>query len=142
MVSKTEPIELRLNSNYENVWRVLRERLDEPAPRLKSQYSTRLYLWAKQHLVVGQKRVSVATLRKILGLEDVKDKSGMVVQDAPLELWANVKQRALDHALREINRQSDIHLEIEFVGRGAFRKVLSLGFRITARENARGKGTA
>jgi hypothetical protein len=137
-----EEIELRLNSNYENVWRALKERLDEPAVRLKSQYSTRLYLWAKQYLVVGHKRVSVTTLRKILGLEDVKDNSGRVVQDAPLELWANVKQRALDHALREINRQSDIKLELEFVGRGAFRKVLSLGFRITARKNARGKGTA
>jgi hypothetical protein len=42
-----EEIELRLNGNYENVWRVLKERLDEPAVRLKSQYSTRLYLWAK-----------------------------------------------------------------------------------------------
>jgi plasmid replication initiation protein len=130
-----EEIELRLNSNYENVWRVLRERLDEPAVRLKSHYSTRLYLWAKKYLVVGHKRVSVATLRKILGLEDVKDNSGKVVQDAPLELWANVKQRALDHALKEINKQSDIRLEIEFFGRGAFRKVLSLGFRITARKN-------
>ena len=79
-----EEIELRLNSTYENVWRVLKERLDEPAVRLKSQYSTRLYLWAKQYLVVGQKRVSVATLRKILGLEDVKDNSGRVVQDARL----------------------------------------------------------
>jgi hypothetical protein len=137
-----EEIELRLNSSYENVWCVLKERLDEPAVRLKSHYSTRLYLWAKQYLVVGYKRVSVATLRRILGLEDVKDNSGRVVQDAPLELWANVKQRALDHALKEINKQSDIRLEIEFVGRGAFRKVLSLGFRITARENARGKGTA
>jgi hypothetical protein len=48
-----EEVELRLNSDYENVWRVLRERLDEPAARLKSQYSTRLYLWAKQYLVVG-----------------------------------------------------------------------------------------
>jgi hypothetical protein len=79
-------IELRLNSNYENVWRVLRERLDEPALRLKSHYSTRLYLWAKQYLVVGHKRVSVGTLRKILGLEDVKDKSVRVVQGAPLEI--------------------------------------------------------
>jgi hypothetical protein len=76
-----------------------------------------------------------------LGLEDVKDNSGRVVQDAPLELWANVKQRALDHALKEINKQSDVQLEIEFVG-GAFRKVLSLGFRITARKNARTEGTA
>jgi hypothetical protein len=137
-----EEIEIRLNSNYENVWRVLKVRLDEPAVRLKSQYSSRLYLWAKQYLVVGHKRVSLATLRKILGLEDVKDNSGRIVQDAPLEFWSNVKQRALDHALREINKQSDIHLEVEFVGRGAFRKVLSLGFRITARKNARGEGTA
>jgi hypothetical protein len=67
-----------------------------------------LYLWAKQYLVVGHRRVSVGTLRKILGLEDVKDNSGRVVLDAPLELWANVKQRALDPALKEINKQSDI----------------------------------
>jgi hypothetical protein len=131
-----EEIELRLNNNYENVWWVLKEHLDEPAVRLKSQYSTRLYLWAKQYLMVGQKRVSVGTLRKILGLEDVKDNSGRVVQDAPLELWANVKQRALDPALKEINKQSDIQLKIEFVGRGTFRKVLSLGFRIAVRKNA------
>jgi hypothetical protein len=135
-----EEIELRLNSNYETVWRVLKERLDEPAVRLKSQYSTRLYLWAKQYSLVGNKRVSVGTLRKILGLEDVKDYSGRVVQDAPLELWANVKQRALDHALREINKQSDIQLELEFVGRGSFRKVLSLAFRITAGKKSRRQG--
>ena len=90
-----EEIELSLNSNYENVWRVLKERLDEPAVRLKSQYSSRLYLWAKQYIVVGQKRVSVGTLRKILGLEDVKDNSGRVVQDAPLELWANASSGRL-----------------------------------------------
>jgi hypothetical protein len=137
---RAQLVHIRAIGNYENVWRVLKERLDEPAARLKSQYSTRLYLWAKQYLVVGHKRVSVATLRKILALEDVKDNSGRVVQDAPLELWANVKQRALDPALKEINKQSDIQLEIEFVGRGTFRKVLSLSFRITAGKNARGKG--
>jgi Initiator Replication protein len=137
-----EEIELRLNSSYENVWRVLKERLDEPAVRLKSQYSSRLYLWAKQYIVVGHKRVSIATLRKILGLEDVKDNSGRVVQDAPLELWANLKQRALDVALKEINKHSDIKLELEFVGRGAFRKVLSLGFRITARKPRPNRGQA
>jgi Initiator Replication protein len=136
-----EEIELRLNSNYENVWRVLKERLDEPVVRLKSQYSTRLYLWAKQYSVVGFKRVSLATLRKILGLEEIKDNAGRVVQDGPLELWANLKQRALDVALKEINQQSDIQLELEFIGRGAFRKVLSLGFRINGR-NVGGKGTA
>jgi plasmid replication initiation protein len=79
--------------------------------------------------------VSLATLRKILGLEDIRDESGKLVQEAPLEAWANVKQRALDHALREINLHSDIELEVEFTGRGSYRKVNSLGFRITAKKN-------
>jgi plasmid replication initiation protein len=68
-----------------------------------------------------------------LGLEEIKDNSGRAVQGVQLELWAKVKQRALDQALGEINKHSDINLELEFTGRGAFRKVLSLGFRITAR---------
>jgi plasmid replication initiation protein len=78
--------------------------------------------------------VSLATLRKILGLEDIRDESGKLVQEAPLEAWANVKQRALDHALQEINKHSDIELEVEFTGRGSYRKVNSLGFRITAKK--------
>jgi hypothetical protein len=123
-----EEIELRRNSNYENVWRVLKERLDGPAVRLKSQYSTRLYLWAKQYSVVGFKRVSIATLRKILGLEDIKDNSGRVIQEAPLELWANLKQRALDVALKEINKNSDIKLELEFIGPGEFSESTELRF--------------
>jgi hypothetical protein len=110
-VGEEEELELRLNSNYEKVWRMLKQRLDEPDVRLKSQYSSRLYQWAKQYVAVGYKRVSLATLRKILGLEDIRDNSGRVVQEAPLEVWANVKQRALDPALKEINKHSDIQLE-------------------------------
>jgi len=114
---------------------MLKQRLDEPGIRLKSQHSSRLYQWAKQYVAVGYKRVSLATLRKILGLEAIN--SGRVVQEAPLELWANVKQRALDQALGEINKHSDINLELEFIGRGAYRKVKSSGFRITARKYAK-----
>jgi hypothetical protein len=134
-----EELELKLNSNYEKVWRSLKERLDEPGIRLKSQYSTRLYRWAKQHLAVGFRRVSLATLRTVLGLEDIRDSSGKLVQEAPLEAWANLKQRALDHALKEINKHSDILLEVEFMGRGSYRKVQSLGFRITAKKHSRRK---
>ena len=39
--------------------------------------------------------------------------------------------------MRETNEQSDIKLEVEFVGRGVFRKVLSLGFRITSTKNSK-----
>ena len=134
-----EELELRLNSNYEKVWRALKQRLDEPSVRLKSQYSSHLYQWAKPYVAVGYKRVSLATLRKVLGLEEIKDNSGRVIQEARLKIWENVKQRALDPALKEINKHSDIQLELEFTGRGAYRKVLSLGFRITARKQAKCK---
>ena len=136
-----EELELKLNSNCENIWRFLRERLDESGVRLKSQYSTRLYHWAKRHLVVGYRRVSLATLREVLGLEDIRDSSGKVVQEAPLEGWAAVKQRALDHALREINEHSDISLEVESTGRGSYRKVQSLTFRVRAKQ-PKSKGAA
>jgi hypothetical protein len=132
---KREELELRLNGNYQKIWRTLKESLGKTGVRLKSQYSSRLYQWAKQNVKVGFRRVSLATLRKILGLEDIRDESGKLVQEAPLEAWANVKQRALDHALREINLHSDIELEVEFTGRGSYRKVNSLGFRITAKKN-------
>lgn len=133
---KHEELELRLNQNYEKVWITLKEQLDKTGVRLKSQYSSRLYQWAKQNVEVGFRRVSLATLRKILGLQDIRDDSGKLVQEAPLEAWANVKQRALDHALREINQHSDIDLQVEFTGRGSYRKVNSLGFRIRAKKRS------
>jgi hypothetical protein len=78
-----EEIDLRLNSNYENIWQVLKKLLGG-----RAQASQRRYL------------------AEDFGLEDVKDNSGRVVQDAPLELWANVKQRALDPALKDNKRAS------------------------------------
>jgi hypothetical protein len=129
-----EELELRLNGSYEKIWRTLKESLGNSV-RLKSQYSSRLYQWAKQNLKIGRRRVTVTGLRKILGLEDIRDESGNLVQEAPLGNWANVKQRALDQALNEINAHSDIELKVVFTGRGNYRKVNSLGFRIKARKN-------
>ena len=129
-----EELELRLNGSYEKIWRTLKESLGNSV-RLKSQYSSRLYQWAKQNLKIGRRRVTVTGLRKILGLEDIRDESGNLVQEAPLGNWANVKQRALDQALNEINAHSDIELKVVFTGRGNYRKVNSLGFRIKAKKN-------
>ena len=72
-----------------------------------------------------------------LGVEEIKDNSGRNVQEALLPIWANLKQRALGPALQEINKESDIQLELEFIGRGTFRKVESLAFRITARKHGK-----
>jgi plasmid replication initiation protein len=75
-------------------------------------------------------------------LEDISDSSGKVVQEAPLEAWANLKQRALDHALAEINKHSDLELELEFTGRGSYRKVQSLGFRVAEKKPSKRKEVA
>jgi hypothetical protein len=88
-----EELELALNSRYEVLSTALKQSLEKPGVRLKSQYSSRLYRWAKQYARVGYKRVSLATFRKILGLEDVRDKSRSRKKhcknssEAPFEPW-------------------------------------------------------
>jgi hypothetical protein len=47
---------------------------------------------------IGSKRISLEDMRKLLGLESVTDAEGNIVQEAPLSLWANFRQRALDVA--------------------------------------------
>jgi hypothetical protein len=65
---------------------------NEPANLgLRSQYSIRLYSWAKKYASVGRKRISLEDLRKVLGLESVKDEEGNVIQEPPLPVWANFR---------------------------------------------------
>jgi hypothetical protein len=56
-------------------------------------------------------------LRKVLGLESIKDAEGNVIQEAPLPVWANFRQRALDVAILEINKKTDIKISVESIGR-------------------------
>jgi hypothetical protein len=44
-------------------------------------------------------------LRKVLGLESVKDADGKIIHEASLGIWANLRQRALDTAIAEINKE-------------------------------------
>jgi len=69
---------------------------------LRSQYALHLYSWAKKYVTAGTKRISLEQLRKVLGLESVKDAAGNIIQEAPLAVWANLRQRALDTAIAEI----------------------------------------
>ena len=70
----------------------------------KSEYSLRLYSWAKKYVSAKTKRISLDQLRKVLGLESVKEAEGKIIQEAPLADWGNLRQRALDTAIREINK--------------------------------------
>jgi hypothetical protein len=68
-------------------------------------------------------------LRNVLGLESVKDAEGNVIQEAPLPVWANFRQRALDVAILEINK-TDINIAIQSMERAAHRRVTSVTFVI------------
>jgi hypothetical protein len=58
---------------------------------LRSKYAIRLYGWAKKYVTIGKKRISLEHLRKVLGLESVKDGAGNIIREASLSLWANFR---------------------------------------------------
>jgi hypothetical protein len=74
---------------------------DRQISDFRSQYALRLYGWAQKHLTAGTKRISLEEFRKVLGLESIKDADGKTIQ-APLQLWANFRQRALDVTIAEV----------------------------------------
>ena len=43
----------------------------------------------------------------MLGLESVRDAEGNVIHEAPMSIWANFRQRALDVAILEMNAKTD-----------------------------------
>jgi Initiator Replication protein len=69
-------------------------------------------------------------LRKVLGLESVKDAAGNIIQEAPLPVWANFRQRALDPAIAEINKKTDLNIALGSLGRSKHRRVTTLTFVI------------
>jgi hypothetical protein len=45
---------------------------------LRSQYALRLYSWAKKYVKDGAKNISLEELRRLFGLESVKDAEGNI----------------------------------------------------------------
>jgi plasmid replication initiation protein len=121
---------------FEHIWLESKKRLPDyvaqkPAnTRLRSQYALRLYGWAKKYVSVETKSISLEQLRKVLGLESVKDADGKIIQEAPLPEWANFRQRALDIAVGEITKKTDLNIELESLERSKHRRVTSVTFAI------------
>jgi Initiator Replication protein len=97
---------LTFSPRFERIWSEAKRRLvDYVAQKpgnigLRSQYALPLYSWAKKYVTVGTKRIALEQLRKVLGLESVKDAAGNIIKEAPLPVWANLRQRALKHRHR------------------------------------------
>jgi capsid protein len=102
---QNQEVYVTFSPRFEHIWLESKKRLvdyvaQKPANlRLRSQYAFRLYGWAKKYVSVGTKRVSLAQLRKVLGLESAKDAAAKIIQEAPLAVWANLRQRALETAI-------------------------------------------
>jgi plasmid replication initiation protein len=97
---------------------------------LRSRYALRLYGWAKRYVEAGTKSISLGELRKVLGLESIKDEGGNVIQEPPLPIWANFRQRALDVAIMEINKKTDLRIKLSSIERSKHRRVVALTFAI------------
>jgi plasmid replication initiation protein len=134
--AENQEVYVTFSPRFERIWLESKKRLPEHVAKepanisLRSQYSIRLYSWAKKYASVGKKRISLEDLRKVLGLESVKDAEGNVIQEAPLSLWANFRQRALDIAILEINNKTDVKIEVGSIERAKHRRVASVTFVI------------
>jgi hypothetical protein len=49
--------------------------------KLRGRYALRLYNWAHKHVQTGTKRISLEQLRKVLGLEDLKEADGITIKE-------------------------------------------------------------
>ena len=134
--AENQEVYLTFSPSFERIWLESKKRLPEyvsqkPANlRLRSQYSIRLYGWAKKYATSGTKRISLEQLRKVLGLESVQDAEGNIIQEAPLPVWANFRQRALDTAIAEITKKTDLKIALESLEQSKYRRVTALTFAI------------
>jgi plasmid replication initiation protein len=142
---ETQEVYLTFSPRFEHIWLQCRKRLldylaQKPAAiGLRSKYAIRLYAWAKDQLSPGTKRITLEELRAVLGLESVKDADGNVIREARLAAWANFRQRALNLAIAEINKKTDLHITLRSLEKAEHSRVAALIFAIKARSVSKGK---
>jgi plasmid replication initiation protein len=121
---------------FERTWLESKKRLPDYMEHkpgnagLRSQYALRLYSWAKKYGEDGAKTISLEDLRRVFGLGSVKDAEGNVIKEAPLPIWANFQQRALNVALAEVNTKTDLKIKLASIERSKHRRVVALNFAI------------
>jgi hypothetical protein len=65
----------------------------------------------------------------------MRQPAGNIMQEAPLAVWANQRQRALDTAIAEINKKTNLNIALESLGRSAHRRVRVLGHASAVSQN-------
>jgi plasmid replication initiation protein len=116
---ENEEVYITFSPRFKRIWLQAKKRMPEHVARtptnvgFRSKYALRHYGWARKNAAAGTKRITLENVRKLLGLVSVKDAAGNVIREAPLPIWANLRQRALDTAIADINKKTDLHIEIE-----------------------------
>jgi hypothetical protein len=98
---------------FEHIWIESKKRLPEHVSQkpanleLRSQYSIRFYDWAKKYVDARTKTISLEELRRVLGIESVKDVEGNIINEVPMPIWANFRQRALARCRNSGDQRED-----------------------------------
>jgi plasmid replication initiation protein len=133
---ENQEVYVTFSPRFERIWLESRKRLPDymeqkPANTgLRSQYALRLYSWAKKYVGEGTKSISLEELRRVFGLESIKDAEGNVIHEAPMPVWANFQQRALGVATAEVNAKTDLKIKVVSIERSKHRRVVALTFAI------------
>ena len=133
---ENQEVYVTFSPRFERIWLESRKRLPDymeqkPANTgLRSQYALRLYSWAKKYVGDGTKSISLEELRRVFGLESIKDAEGNVIHEAPMPVWANFQQRALGVATAEVNAKTDLKIKVVSIERSKHRRVVALTFAI------------
>ena len=142
---ENQEVYVTFSPRFEQIWLESKKRLPDYMEQkpgnaaLRSQYALRLYGWAKKYVEDGAKTISLEELRRVFGLESVKDAEGNVIKEAPLPVWANFQQRALDVALAEVNAKTDLKIKLASLQRSKHRRVVSLNFTIKTQPIRKGQ---
>ena len=134
--TENQEVYVTFSPQFERIWLESKKRLPDYLSRkpanleLRSRYSIRFYDWAKKYVEARTKTISLEELRRVLGLESIKDPEGNVIKEAPLPVWANFQQRALDVAILEINTKTDLKIKLISIERSKHRRVVALNFLI------------
>jgi plasmid replication initiation protein len=133
---ENQEVYVTFSPRFERIWLESKKRLPDymeqkPANTgLRSQYALRLYSWAKKYDGDGTKSISLEELRRVFGLESIKDAEGNVIHEAPMPVWANFQQRALGVATAEVNAKTDLKIKVVSIERSKHRRVVALTFAI------------
>jgi plasmid replication initiation protein len=133
--SENQEIYVAFSPNFERIWLESKKRLPEyvsqkPANiRLRSQYALRLYGWAKKYVEVGKKAHPFGAAPKAPWSEVEGCGREHHPRSSATDL-GELSPTALDVAILEINKKTDLRIEVESLERSKHRRVTSVTFSI------------